>query len=132
MQLGLFTTDNVILETLFFFMTQSVIYSMVVVIYEDIIIREENISVGLMAICLKTVYDCVLDVVTRFICLPSYIDIWSNPEIEGGKEDCANFFGGLLLVATCLGLVAFIVGGLFFGVNYLLVDAGAGYYCKMY
>lgn len=130
MHIGLFTTDNVVLETIFFFMTFSVVYAVVVALYEDIIIREDNISVGMVAIVLKTAYDCTLDIVTRLICLPTCIHIWTNPEIEGGKEDFFNFFGGMLMVAVGIALVFLVLGGIFFGISYLLVDSGAGYYCK--
>jgi hypothetical protein len=132
MQFGLFTADNIILQTLLFFMTYSVVYSIVVVIYEDIIIRETNVSVGLVALFLKSACECIIDIISRLICLPSYLCIWSDPEIEGGREDCKNFFGGLLMIAVAGIIIVGVIGGVFFGINYLLVDAGAGHYCKVW
>ncbi len=127
MEYGLFTTDNTLLECLLFFMTFSVMYKIVASVYEDVIIRNDNHSVGFVALAWFSTTSFLGELVGVIWYLPKMIKYW-NASDEGRKHRTEFLHRVVVAIVVILVMAALVF--VFFLANYLLVDAGAGHFCK--
>lgn len=127
MEFGLFTTDSALLQVIFFFMTFSTVYAVLVVLYEDMIIRKDCLTVGFIVLAWSSMTQFLGELTATIIHFPKALEYWKSS--EEGNRDRADFIEKVVVaILILIGIAALIWA--FFGINFLLVDAGAGTYCK--
>lgn len=127
MEFGLFTTDSALLQCLFFFMTFSAVYAVLVCIYEDAIIRQDHHIFTLIAYAWSSTTGFLGSLTAVIIYFPKALKYWNSS--DEGRADRKEFLLELLAAIIILCGLATLVW-VFFGMNFLLVDAGAGHFCK--
>lgn len=123
----LFTTDNVLIETLLFVATFLVIHAAVCFVYETSVIKGEHYAIALILAAFIKVYHAIHACVIGFPQLPSYVYYWFND--DGGKAKFRSFFEIVAQVMVVAFLCVVVIAAVVNLSGTLFVGLGLGHYC---